>query len=147
MTYTDHVRRVRSALGLTDEQVLEAFALGGYALSADGLRLLLSAEDDTRCPPPVLGHFLDGLIVQRRGPRKGGPAPEVERMSNNVVFKKLRIAMNLHEPEVLRRLASGGVTLSPRELTALFRKPGHRHYKKCSDEVLQAFLAGLSPEG
>jgi len=34
--------------------------------------------------------------------------------------------------------------ISKHELTALFRKEGHRNYKECSDQFLRKFLKGLS---
>jgi uncharacterized protein YehS (DUF1456 family) len=35
------------------------------------------------------------------------------------------------------------VMYSKHEISAMFRKPGHKHYKKCSNEVLGAFLESL----
>jgi hypothetical protein len=60
-----------------------------------------------------------------------------------VVLKKLRIALQLKEDDVLRILASGETPLSKRQLGALARKPGNKRYRMCSDEVLTSFLTGL----
>ncbi|MBV1932383.1 MAG: DUF1456 family protein, partial [Porticoccaceae bacterium] len=42
-------------------------------------------------------------------------------------------------------------TLSKHELSAFFRKPGHKHHRPCHDQVLRNFLHGLQlkyrPEG
>ena len=99
------------------------------------------------CPDTALAAFLDGLIVQRRGPRKdGSPAPEApEQLTNNAVFKKLRIALSMHEKEVLSTMAAGGHKLSKGELSALVRSPGHKNYRPCGDQILRSFLGG-SPD-
>jgi uncharacterized protein YehS (DUF1456 family) len=38
----------------------------------------------------------------------------------------------------------GTVNISGPELTALFRKPGHKQYKECGDQFLRYFLKGLA---
>ena len=34
-------------------------------------------------------------------------------------------------------------SLSKHELSAFFRKPEHKHYRKCKDQVLRYFLKGV----
>jgi len=132
MTNEQILRRVCTALDLGEDRVMEVCALVNLEPGE-------VADSDAS-----LARFLDGLILDRRGPSDSGEPAPIERLSNNIVFKKLRIAMSLHEPDVLGALAAGGVTLSKRELSPLFRKPGSKHYKRCSDEVLGAFLSGLA---
>jgi uncharacterized protein YehS (DUF1456 family) len=67
------------------------------------------------------------------------------RISNNVVLKKLRIALQLKEDDVVGILAAGGTEMTKRQLSALSRKRGNKHYRVCSDEVLESFLTGLEP--
>jgi uncharacterized protein YehS (DUF1456 family) len=44
---------------------------------------------------------------------------------------------------MLEVLNLGGFQLSNHELSAFFRKPGHRHYRTLNDQVLRYFLRGL----
>lgn len=66
-----------------------------------------------------------------------------EQIDNNVVLKQLRIALSLRSDDVHAILKSGGSALSASEAGALFRKPDARNYRKCGDQVLRQFIAGL----
>ncbi len=106
----------------------------------------LKRDDDPayrNCGDKLLAHFLNGLIVDRRGPRDGPPAPVESRLNNNLILKKLKIAMAFTSDEMLEVLRLSGTELSAHELSAFFRKPGHKHHRKCMDQVLRNFLAGL----
>lgn len=130
------LNQLATALRLDDDRVAAILELGGADPSAD------------RSTDEAVLAFLDGLIVDRRGPRDPSlpPPPARDRLTNNLVLKKLRVALTLHEADMLRILDVGGSPMTNRELTTLFRKPGHKHYRKCSHEVLAAFLAGLAAE-
>ena len=56
----------------------------------------------------------------------------------------LQIAMNFREEDMLAVLAEGGSELSKSELGAFFRKPGHKHFRACGNQVLRNFIAGLT---
>ena len=139
MTNDDVLRTVRHALSLDDAKSVALFALSDIEVAAEDLATMTVSDAQ-------LAGFLDGLILDRRGPRKpGAPVPDPDaELTRNAVFKKLRIALSLQEQDVLSVLNYGGATLNKHELTALFRKPGHKHYKKCKEEVLDAFLKGLT---
>ena len=66
------------------------------------------------------------------------------RLTNNIILKKLRIALELKEDDMLAVLKLGEVDISKSELSALFRKEGHKNYKECGDQFLRKFLKGLS---
>jgi uncharacterized protein YehS (DUF1456 family) len=137
------------ALSLTDDRMAAIFALGGDELAGSEARALTAnpdAEGASELPDALLARFLDGLIVEQRGPRSPGKAPPapVHRLTNNAVLKKLRIALNLQEDGLLRILSAGGNPMSNRELTTLFRKPRTKHFRKCGDDVLRSFLTGLA---
>jgi uncharacterized protein YehS (DUF1456 family) len=93
----------------------------------------------------LLSFFLDGLIVQRRGRRESAEAPKPDAsLNNNAILKKLRIALDLKEEDMLTLMKLAGVTISKSELSALFRNKGHKHYKECGDQFLRNFLQGLT---
>lgn len=64
-------------------------------------------------------------------------------MNNNDILKKLRIALELKEEDIIEILKLTDFELSKSELSALFRKEGHRNYKECGDQILRRFLDGL----
>lgn len=137
-------QQARQALQLTPPQLVEVFGHGGMDLSPEQVEAVATAEG---CPDEVLEGFLDGLITHLRGPRPAGKkAPVRSPLTTNVVLKKLRIALNLQTPDVLRLLDVGGMPLTIKDVSPLFRKPGAKHYRPCDDEVLSAFLAGIAYE-
>jgi uncharacterized protein YehS (DUF1456 family) len=142
------LRALIGSLELTHDLVVQILALQGVTLNVEELAQLVSAETaPTHCSDELLSDFLDGLITSRRGPRDAGlPKREAQRLTNNEALKKLRIAMNFREPQVLLALARGGEPLSKTELGGLFRKPGNKHYRPCSDQVLRAVIRGLNEE-
>ena len=147
MTNNDILRRLRYALNLPDGLAVKIFALGGQEASPADLVVWMAKEEDPgykACRDEILGAFLDGFISLRRGPRpEGAPVPVSERLTNNLILKKLRIALNWQEDSVLAALAEGGMAVSKNELSALFRKPGQKNFKPCGDQLLRAFLTGM----
>ena len=149
MNNNDTLRRIRYALDISDAQMVAMFELGGQAVTEDQARQYMTNEDEdgsVYCTDEAFGRFLDGLIIERRGPPPAGKAlpPPADALSNNATLKKLRIALNLREEDMLSTLKAGGHPMSRGELTALFRKPYHKHYRECGDQVLRKFLNGLT---
>jgi uncharacterized protein YehS (DUF1456 family) len=90
-----------------------------------------------------LATFLNGFIVLKRG-KKEGPQPQPEKqLSNNMIFRKMRIALNLIDEDIIQILASVEMRMSKHELSALFRNPNQRQYVECKNQVLRNFFQGL----
>ena len=142
--------RIRDAASLDDARMVAIFALGREPLDAAATQAMLRdprGPDAVSCKSATLLCFLDGFILDQRGQPPtidAASAPRAERLTNNVVLRKLRIALQLKEDDVLSILASGGSAMSKRQLGALARKRDNKHYRVCSDEVLTSFLTGLS---
>ncbi len=64
-------------------------------------------------------------------------------MTNNDIFKKLRVALKLRDDEIVDILALVDFKISKSELGAFFRKEEHPNYMECGDQVLRNFLNGL----
>ena len=147
MTNNDILRRLRYALNLPDGLALKLFSLGGKPAHETELAGWLKKEEDKgylACRDETLAAFLDGLVTLKRGSRPtGSPPPLAERLTNNLILKKLRIALAWQEDDVLAALSAGGMTVSKNELTALFRKAGQKNFKPCGDQLLRAFLTGM----
>ena len=148
MLNNDVLRRLRYALSLDDKQMQGMFALMKNDISADYLKQIMTKEGEpgyVSCRDSLLGIFLDGLIIHYRGLREGDSLPEVKKtLNNNEILQKLRIALSLRTEDVLDILKLANFRLSKGELSAFFRKPDHRNYKECGDQVLRNFLQGLS---
>jgi uncharacterized protein YehS (DUF1456 family) len=150
MINNDILRRLRYALNITDATMLEIFTLVGQAIEPSQLSNLLKKEDEkgyAECSDTVMGLFLDGLIVLKRGRKESKPGLPKKidaHLTNNGILKKLRIALELQEEDMIGILKLAGADLSKSELSALFRKEGHKNYKECGDQFLRNFLHGLT---
>lgn len=149
MTNNDVLRRLRFALDLSDGEVLRLTRLGDAPITPDELRAWLCREEDPGfepCPGEIIDALLDGLILHRRGPRdpRAPAPPQPARLDNNLILRKLRIALELKERDMLEILARGGMRLSASELGALFRGRDHPHYRPAGDQLLRHFLRGLT---
>lgn len=139
--------RIQQALNLTAEEIIEAYTLEEYSMEASHLESLLKRRHDEGfmlCSYEELGVFLDGLVTLKRGPSpKKANDDEIIELTNNLILKKLRIAMELKEAETEIIFGLVDVELSKQQLASLFRKEGHKNFKTCPDELLMAFLEGL----
>lgn len=150
MTNNDVFRRLRYAIDLNNKSVIDIFRLSGQEMSQSDVMALLKKEDEEgcqECSDPVLEAFLDGLIAFKRGKREGAVAPAkkaASHLTNNEILKKIRIALELKEEEMLALLKLAQFPTSKSELTALFRAKGHENYKECGDQLLRNFLKGLT---
>lgn len=142
------LRSLINTLTLSSKEVLEIYQLAALPLSEERLQSLLCTDEEKEdfilCSFEELGAFLDGLVLFKRGP---SPSPRQETdviaLTNNLILKKLRIALELKEPETEIVFALGEAELSRQELKSLFRKEGHKNFRACSDALLMAFLEGL----
>ena len=146
MTNNDILRRIRYCFDLDDSKVMEIFALGGLEVTRAQISDWLKKDDDAAfklCKDIEFAAFLNGFITDKRGKRDGPARAPEEKLSNNMIFGKLKIALDLKAEDVLEITKQGGLTLSKHELSAFFRKPGNRHYRQCNDQCLRSFLKGV----
>lgn len=146
MTNNDLIRRIRYIFEFNDAKMVALFALAGRKMSQENVINFMRKDDDPAflaLPDIEFATFLDGLIIDRRG-KKDGPQPEPEkRLSNNIIFRKLKIALDMKDQDILDVLELVEFKLSKHELSAFFRKLGHKHYRECKDQVLRNFIKGL----
>lgn len=64
-------------------------------------------------------------------------------MTNNDIFKKLRVALQLRDDEIVKIMELVDFRISKSELGAIFRKEDHPKYMECGDQILRNFLNGL----
>ncbi|WP_150304564.1 YehS family protein [Pseudomonas saliphila] len=146
MTNNDILRRLRYAFDLKDSAVIDIVALADVDVTEEQVAAWLKREDDEgflKMSDREMVAFLNGLINFKRGKRDGAQPPLEERVNNNMVLQKLRIALNLQAEGVLHMLELADFRLSKHELSAFFRKPGNKNYRECKDQVLRKFLLGI----
>ena len=163
MNNNDILIRIRYALNLKDGQMVKIFKLGGVEVTEEEVKKMLTkvkeesgfqdadSNQTLPCNTKMLDAFLNGLITFKRGPQeKKSGQPEnpvsITRRNNinNIVLKKLKIALSLTSEEVIDILGLAGVKISKGELSAVLRKEGHKNYKECGDRYLRNFLKGLA---
>jgi uncharacterized protein YehS (DUF1456 family) len=124
----------------------EIFALGGVKLFAEEVALWLKKEDDPdfkKLYDKDLAAFLNGLIILNRG-KKDDKIPVAEKsLNNNGILRKLRIALNFKDEDMLEIFDLRGFRISKHELSAFFRNPTQPQYRECKDQVMRNFLMGL----
>ena len=150
MINNDVLRSIRYMLDLSDGMIADTCALADPAFVVDKADVAgwLRKEDEegfVACSDAVLARFLDGLIVFRRGRDDSAPPRPIEtRVGNNLVLKKLRVAFELKDHDLQQIFSDADFAVSRPELSALFRQPGHKNYRACGDQLLRAFLKGLT---
>lgn len=149
MVNNDVLRSVRYALDLGDAKVVEIIKLAGRDIAQSDLASFLKKEEEegfVECNDEVMASFLDGLITYKRGKMESRQEPDKkpERLTNNVILKKLRVAFELKEEDMHKVLELAGFSVSKPELSALFRAKGHKNYRTCGDQLLRNFLKGLT---
>ncbi|MDF2942518.1 MAG: hypothetical protein K0S01_1376 [Herbinix sp.] len=170
MNNNDILIRIRYALDIKDIDMIEMFRLGGIKVTKDELqKMLIKSKDESQnklnndktpgesdemisCNNLTLESFLNGFIIFKRGVQEQNAEhstkPALAIMStgsvNNVVLKKMKIALALSSEDMLAILSEAGATVSKGELSAVFRKEGHKNYKECGDSYVRNFLKGLA---
>ncbi|MEH6583335.1 MAG: DUF1456 family protein [Halioglobus sp.] len=146
MTNNDILRRLRYVFDYDDAQMVAIFAQADLEVKRGHIIAWLQKEDHTayeECKDRMLATFLNGLIIEMRG-KRDGPQPKPETsLNNNLILTKLKIALSLQSDDIIEIVKLAGFHLSASELGSFFRKPGHRNYRDCKDQVLRNFLKGL----
>jgi len=148
MTHNDVLRSLRYLLNVSDAVLADIFRLGNAAVSRTEVVAFLKADDEDgrqACGDQAMACFLNGLVIYKRGKDETRPPQPVEvPVTNNTVMKKIRVAFELKDDDIIALLQKNGLTVSKNELAAFFRRPDHRNYRECGDQVLRNFLKGLA---
>ncbi len=147
MHTNDILYKIKKALSLTNDKMIEAYRLADFTMNEEHLVNILKRrqeKDFEEATYEELGVFLDGLVLLKRGASNNpNGEDEVVELTNNLILKKIRVAMELKEADLVILFALAEVNLTKRQIGSLFRKEGSKNFKACSDELLNAFLEGL----
>ncbi len=148
MIHNDVIRSLRFMLDLTDNKLINITKLSGLEVLQSEMESYVKAEDEegfVRCPDIVMSHLLNGLIYFKRGKDESRPALATETfVSNNTVLKKLRVAFELKDNDIVDILQDAGFRVSATEISSFFRKDDHRNFRPCGDQFLRNFLKGMT---
>jgi len=146
MNNNDILRSIRFTFNFGDSKMISIFGLADHPVTREQVSAWLKKDDDPafkECRDTQLAIFLNGLINDKRGKKEGAqPEPE-KQLTNNAIFMKLKIALNMKAEDVLEMMDLADFPMSKHELSAFFRKPGHKHYRECKDQILRNFLKGV----
>ena len=143
MTNNDILRRLRYTFDINDDRMILLFAQGGKIVTRAEISSWMKKDDDEDYKALTdfdFSTFLNGFIVEKRGKKDGAdPVPE-KHLNNNIIFRKLKIALNLTDDGILEVFDRAELRISKGELSALFRHPDHKHFRPCKDQFLRNFL-------
>ncbi len=146
MINNDILRRIRYIFNFSDSKMIAVFGLADHLVTREQISDWLKKDTDPayqKCNDTQLAIFLNGLIIDKRGKKDGmQPKPE-SRLTNNIILRKLKIALNLKNENILAVMALSNLHMSKHELSAFFRRPDHKNYRTCKDQILRNFLKGL----
>ena len=146
MNNNDVLRRLRYSFELDDSTMIKLFEHCDVTVTRTEISAWLKRDDDpdlVEINNTDMASFLNGFIVSKRG-KQNGKTPEPEKkLNNNIIFAKLKIALNLQSHEILGLMTIAGLPISKHELSAFFRKNSHKHYRTCKDQILRHFLKGI----
>jgi len=146
MINNEILRRIRYIFNYNDSKMINIFKLADYEVSLEQIINLLKQDNDAtyqKCEDVELAIFLNGLINEKRGKKEGiQPIPD-KVITNNMIFMKLKIALNLKAEDVLEIMDLANFRISKHELSAFFRNSNNKHYRECKDQILRNFLKGV----
>ena len=137
---------MRYTFDLSDDKVIRVFALGGLVTGRAEISNWMKPEEDehyANLEDEKLASFLNGFIIARRGERDGPKMEAEKRLNNNLILRKLIIALNLKSEEAIAVFELADMHLSKHELSSFFRKRDHAKYRQCKDQFLRNFIHGM----
>ncbi len=146
MNNNDIIRRIRYTFDFNDTKMIEIFALADGEVFRPQLSNWLKKDDDEEfieIDDYHLAIYLNGLIINLRGKKEGAKPVAEKILNNNIILRKLKIALNLQDDAILKMLESTGLKISKHELSAFFRNPKQRQYRECKNQILRNFLKGM----
>lgn len=147
MMNNDVLRSIRHMLKMSELKMTDLVKYSGGDVTLEEIHAYLKKEDEPgfrECPQNTMAHFLNGLIYFMRGKDENRAPLAVDLPTNNVVLKKLRVALEMRDEDIIAVLNDAGFRATKSEISALFRKEGHPNYRVCGDQLLRNFLKGLT---
>lgn len=146
MNNNDIIRRIRYTFNYNDTKMMEIFGLADHPVTRAEISDWLKNEEDPafqNLDNHLLAVFLNGMIIDKRGKKEGVQPVSDNILNNNIILRKLKIALNLKDTDILEILELVDLRISKHELSAFFRNPNQEQYRLCKDQILRNFLHGM----
>ncbi len=140
------LRSLRYTFDYNDNKMIQMFALANVEVTRAQISDWLKKDTDESFKAIVdsyLSAFLNGFIIHKRGAQEGKEVVNEKRLNNNQVLRKLKIALQLNDEDMIAILDMVDMKISKHELSAFFRKPDQSQFRMCKDQILRKFLFGL----
>jgi uncharacterized protein YehS (DUF1456 family) len=149
MNNNDILRRIRYSFDYNDAKMVSVFGHAERTVTKAQVKAWLLKDGEpgyTDLSNKELLSFLDGFIIEKRGRQEGVKVVKNMLINNNIIFRKLKIALNLREEAILDMFKSLNMRFSKHELSSFFRNPKQEQYRACQDQFLRNFLQGIQNE-
>jgi len=146
MNNNDIIRRIRYTFDINDDKMIKIFSLADHEVTRAQISDWLKKDDDPALKGLLdyeLAIFLNGFINDKRGKKDGPQAIPEKKLNNNIILKKLKIALNLKNEDILDIFNLVDMRLGNHELSAFFRNPKQNQYRPCKDQFLRNFIKGI----
>lgn len=146
MSNNDILRTLRYTFDFNDFVMIDIFGKGGLSITREEVSNWLKKEEDEGFKAiydKELAAFLNGLIILKRGPKDDSLPVAEKSINNNLILRKLKIALNFKDEDMLEIFGLRNFRISKHELSAFFRNPTQSQYRDCKDQVMRNFLMGL----
>ena len=146
MNNNDIIRRIRYTFDINDDKMIKIFALADLEVTRSQVSEWLKKDDDPALKGLLdyeLATFLNGFINLKRGKKEGPQATPEKKLNNNIILKKLKIALNLKNEDVLEIFSLVDIRIGNHELSAFLRNPKQNQYRPCKDQFLRNFIKGI----
>jgi len=140
------LKKLRYAFNLGDDQMIELFAKGDLEVTRAEVSDWMKKDDHPdfkSINDKILATFLNGFIIDKRGKKDGVQPKNEKKLNNNLIFRKLKIALTLRDDDIVALFDLVDLDVSKHEINALFRNPTQKQYRECKDQFLRNFLFGL----
>ncbi len=138
------LKEIQEAFNLKDLTMVLIYKKADETITKeDALDVLKDPSEDgfVRLNDEGLSLFLDGFIIYKRGEIQHRGVEGA--LTNNKIVKKLRVACNYKDEDMIQAFKRGGKDLKKSELSAFFRREDHKNYKELRDKYLLFFLRGI----
>lgn len=145
MTNNDILRQLRYIFDYSDEDMMSIFKSADFEANKPTVIDWLKKDEDQQLElsNAKLNIFLDGLINQKRGKKETYQLKMDNHLTNNIILRKLKIALNFKDVDLIDIFKLADVNIGKHELSAFFRNPKQSQYRDMGNQYLRNFLFGL----
>ena len=146
MLNNDILKRLKSTFEMDDKKVLDTFLLAEHRVPIDKLKRWLLKEGDLNfvmMKDRELAIFLNGFITENRGKKEGAQTVPENKLNNNIILKKLKIALSLKSEDILEIFELIDKPITSHELSGFLRNPKQEKFRPMLDQYMRYFFQGL----